>query len=85
MQAMQTIGHPTPPSTTEFFTIEGQTVPDWYRQLVYTARAFQASDTLPLLSLSPRPFVDYRKEIIEYICQIMDLDLSEWPTRQEED
>jgi hypothetical protein len=60
-----------------------EVVPQWYTALVYHARAHEASNTLPVLSLAPRPFVDFRKELVDDICQAMSLDPTDWPLQQE--
>ena len=84
-QAMTFIDHPSTLAAAEFFLPGdgGEVVPQWYTTLVYHARAHEASNTLPILSLAPRPFVDFRKELVTDICQIMSLDPTEWPMAQE--
>ena len=81
---MTQIGHPERPKAVEFFTVDTYVIPDWYRQLVHLARAHQSSGDYPTLALAPRPFVDFRKDIIAEICQAMGLNEVEWPVLREE-
>ena len=81
---MVQIGHPEQATAVEFFTVGAYVVPDWYRQLVHLARAHQSSGRYPTLALAPRPFVDFRKEIVTEICQAMSLNEVEWPVLREE-
>ena len=78
-QTLQRLGHPMHPTPAEFFTLRGQIVPQWYYQLVHTARSYQESQAKPILSLASRPFVDCRKEIVTEICQAINLDRAQWP------
>jgi hypothetical protein len=82
---MTSIGHPSTPTAVEFFMPGdgGEIIPQWYQEFVYTARAHEASQTQPILSLVPRPFVDFRKELVTEICQAMSLDLTNWPIQQQ--
>jgi hypothetical protein len=84
-QVMSQIGHPAPVTASEFFVVGGHIIPDWYQHLVYRARAYASSGCLPILALAPRPFVDYRKEIVAEICQAMNLDRAVWPILREEE
>jgi hypothetical protein len=82
---MAQIGHQNQATTVEFFAVGAYIIPDWYRQLVHQARAHQSSGRYPTLALAPRPFVDFRMEIVAEICQVMGLDQAEWPVLREEE
>ena len=85
-QTMTVLGHPSQATTAEFFIPgSGDAVPPWYRDLVYAARAHQATGSEPTLGLAERPFVEHRKGLVKEICQAMHLDPSEWPMREEEE
>jgi hypothetical protein len=82
---MTQIGHLERPTAVEFFAVGAYMVPNWYRQLIHLARAHQSSGRYPTLALAPRPFVDFRKEIVTDICQAMGLNEVEWPVLREEE
>lgn len=82
---MATLGHPEVVKASEFFRIDSEVVPTWYEQLVYAARAYMTTGTTPTLALAPRPFVDYRKELVSEICQVIGLDPSQWPILNQEE
>jgi hypothetical protein len=73
-QTLESIGHSGQPQRSEFFTVNGNTIPPWYEQLLLIARAHDAAEAFPPLELAPRPFVDLRRDLIREICQEFDID-----------
>jgi hypothetical protein len=62
-QSMELIGHPEPPHADEFFNNGLETVPRWYEDLIFYARA----NAPPEVGLLPREFVDFRQELVNEI------------------
>jgi hypothetical protein len=73
-QAMTSIGHPNRPAANEFFFHGQEVVPLWYHNILTLARNHVAADAPPPLMQAPRPFVDFRKELIQQICHEYGLD-----------
>jgi hypothetical protein len=84
-EMMTTLGHPESVKASEFFRTDSEVIPTWYERLVYVARAYVTVGSTPELAVAPRPFVDYRKELVEEMCQIISLDPSRWPVLREEE
>ena len=82
---MNQLGHPHQPRAAEFFAVGANVIPNWYSDLVYLTRTHQSSGRYPTLALAPRPFVDFRTDIIAEICQGMGLDQAQWPDLREEE
>ena len=82
---MATLGHPEVVKASEFFRIDSEVIPTWYERLVYAARAYVTAGSTPELAVAPRPFVEYRKELVEEMCQTIGLDQSRWPALREEE
>jgi hypothetical protein len=68
------IGHPNQPAASEFFQGNLEVVPVWYHTLLDLARTHVNSNAVPLLEEAPRPFVNFREELILQICQEYGLD-----------
>lgn len=77
------IEHPLPPQASEFLRVNDYSIPTWYEGLVYGVRARVTSGQI--VELAPRPFVDYRKELLQVMCQTIDLDRARWPILREEE
>jgi hypothetical protein len=48
----------TPPVASEFIYLGQELFPTWYRDLLYRARAYEASGCQPELALAPKPYLD---------------------------
>lgn len=83
---MTALNHPHSITTAEFFRPGAlDTVPDWYTDFVYAARAHVNAGAEPQLALAPREFVDHQRDLVEVLCQEIDLDRDNWPElRQQE-
>jgi hypothetical protein len=84
-EIISALSHPEPAKASEFFQTDSEVIPTWYEQLVYAARAYVTAGTTPELAVAPRPFVDYRKELVKEMCQTIGLDPSRWPALREEE
>lgn len=74
---MAELNHPLPVTASEFFRIDGHIIPEWYKHLVYAARAAVSSGVE--LALEPRPFVTYRKELVKELMTTRGVDVMQWP------
>jgi hypothetical protein len=57
-QQCAAIGHPSPPIAAEFLVLGQEVFPPWYRELLFRARAYNASGQQPELALAPKPYLD---------------------------
>jgi len=57
-QQCAAIGHPSPPIATEFLVLGREVFPPWYGELLFRARAYNASGQRPELALAPKPYLD---------------------------
>jgi hypothetical protein len=73
-QAMALVSHPDRPAASEFFHHGQEVIPLWYHNMLTLARAHVAAGAVPPLEQAPRPFVDFRKELIQQICHEYGLD-----------
>lgn len=62
---MHQLGHPTHPTTAEFFTLQGQVIPEWYYQLVYATRAHQevVAEICQAMNLDRSQWPQLREEV----------------------
>jgi hypothetical protein len=74
---MTNLGHSLPARASEFMQPNGDIVPIWYQQFVYSARA--AISTGEDLALEPRPFVTHRSELVKEMLSVTGLNVSSWP------
>jgi hypothetical protein len=55
--AIQQLGHTEPITASEFFDDGNEVIPTWYQPLLFRARVYTASQVVPVLILTPRPFI----------------------------